>query len=93
VLSNGNKPYNYGGKEADMREEERADDMGPGVKRLRDFAKTTVIGMFACWLAQWMWWVGYVRAMGDEYCPPKLKDLGIVWTIFSGFGALFGGAV
>jgi hypothetical protein len=64
--------------------------MDPAVDRLRTFAWVTVIGMFGCWVAQWVWWVGFIGTMGDNYCPPKLKEMGVVWTVFSAVGALFG---
>jgi hypothetical protein len=64
----------------------------PEVERLRRLAFTIVIGMFACWLAQWLWWIGYIRTMGDRYCPPKLPALGAVWTLFSASGGFLGGS-
>jgi hypothetical protein len=49
--------------------------------------------MFACWLAPWVWWIGYIRTMGDSYCPPKLLQLGFIWTVFSAIGTFVGGSV
>jgi hypothetical protein len=79
--------------QADAREkEDQTDFLDPVVRRLRNFAMTTVAGMFGCWVAQWVWWVGYVRTMGDSYCLPNLTEMGVVWTVFSAIGALFGGS-
>jgi len=77
-------------KLADARRQEQ--EMDPLVRRLRNFAITTVVGMFGCWIAQWVWWIGYIRRMGDSYCPPNLTEMGVIWTVFSAFGALFGGS-
>ena len=35
-----------------------------GLKRSIPF---TMIGMLGCWVAQWIWWIGYVRLMGDLF--------------------------
>lgn len=44
------------------REKEYAEKGG----LLRDIAIKTVFGMLGCWIAQWIWWVGYVRVSGAE---------------------------
>jgi len=75
---------------ADARRQEQEDPQGALVKRLKNFAITTVLGMFGCWIAQWIWWIGYIRTMGDSYCPPNLTEMGVVWTVFSALGAFFG---
>lgn len=74
-------------EERESKQQDRALERG---FRLGTFAAVTCIGMFACWVAQWIWWVGFVRTMGDAYCPPKLTELGIVWGAFGAFGALVG---
>ena len=61
-------------------------------QRLKRFALVGVLGMAGCWIAQWVWWVGFIGTMGDSYCPPKLKEMGVIWTVFSALGAFFGGA-
>ncbi|KAK4208328.1 hypothetical protein QBC37DRAFT_296926, partial [Rhypophila decipiens] len=46
------------------------------------------IGMFACWVAQWLFWVGFVKLYTpDAYCPPKLIYLALTWIFMSVFGA------
>lgn len=32
---------------------------------LRRFAYIAFLGMIGCWIAQWVWWAGYVQLMGD----------------------------
>jgi hypothetical protein len=56
--------------EARQREEvmRRASQLG-GVKEagnLTFIATTTVVGMFGCWAAQWVWSVGYIRLSADS---------------------------
>ncbi|OCK74607.1 hypothetical protein K432DRAFT_254749, partial [Lepidopterella palustris CBS 459.81] len=41
-------------------------------------------------LAQWLFWAGFVRLAGDLYCPPKLKTITSVWTVGSVLGVFFG---
>jgi hypothetical protein len=45
-------------KEKQQREE--------GVSRLAAAARTTIFGMFGVWVAQWIWWIGYIRLSGDK---------------------------
>jgi hypothetical protein len=33
---------------------------------LRKIAWRTIGGMLACWIAQWIWWTGYIRVSGDS---------------------------
>jgi hypothetical protein len=35
-------------------------------RRLRNFAAITVAGMFGCWVAQWVWWVGFIGTLGNS---------------------------
>jgi hypothetical protein len=44
------------------KEDSRAD---PETRRLRTLTIWTFFGMIGCWVAQWVWWVGYIRVMGD----------------------------
>ncbi|KAM7185204.1 hypothetical protein V8F33_012547 [Rhypophila sp. PSN 637] len=58
---------------------------------LRNAIRNTLIGMFACWVAQWLFWVGFVRLYTpDAYCPPKLTYLALTWIFMSVFGAPLG---
>lgn len=34
-------------------------------------------------LAQWLFWIGFIRVSGTNYCPPSLGILTYVWTISS----------
>lgn len=47
-------------------------------------------GMLITWIAQWLWWGGYVHVAQDAYCPPKLVTLTAVWTVFSASSAAVG---
>lgn len=47
------------------KERSRADIADPETRRLRTLTKWTFFGMLGCWIAQWVWWVGYIRVMGD----------------------------
>jgi hypothetical protein len=47
-----------------QREEEKKQDAG---KKLRRIAAKAMVGMIGCWVAQWVWWVGYIRLAGDSY--------------------------
>jgi hypothetical protein len=64
-------------------EKRREEKKKPNVGR---FPLVVVVGMLLCWIAQWLWWAGYVGVAGDKYCPPKLPLLASIWTIFSGTG-------
>ena len=66
--------------------EEEEEKQDPGTK-LRLTAAKALAGMIGCWAAQWVWWIGYIRRMGDSYCPPNLTEMGVIWTVFSAFGA------
>ncbi|KAK3311937.1 hypothetical protein B0H66DRAFT_614190 [Apodospora peruviana] len=58
---------------------------------LRNAIRNTLIGMCACWVAQWLFWVGFVRLYTpDAYCPPKLTYLALTWIFMSVFGAPLG---
>lgn len=53
---------------------------------VKDLPWVVILGMLLCWIAQWLWWAGYVGVAGDGYCPPKLPALASIWTSFSSFG-------
>jgi hypothetical protein len=50
-----------------------------------------VVNLFTTWLGSWIFWVGFVRLAGPQYCPPKLYAQGTVWGVFSFLGILIGG--
>ncbi|KUJ11556.1 uncharacterized protein LY89DRAFT_758265 [Mollisia scopiformis] len=54
------------------------------------FPVAIVTGMLLCWIAQWLWWAGYVEVAGDRYCPPKLSTIASVWTVFAATGSMVG---
>jgi hypothetical protein len=59
----------------------------------RNFRRIPMIvvgGMLLTWIAQWLWWVGYVNVAADTYCPPKVVVMTVVWTGFSVSGAAVG---
>jgi hypothetical protein len=47
------------------KERSRADIADPETRKLRTLTKWMFFGMLGCWIAQWVWWVGYIRVMGD----------------------------
>ncbi|KAH0533945.1 hypothetical protein FGG08_007444 [Glutinoglossum americanum] len=48
------------------REREAAEELADHTQKLRGIAIKTIAGMFLCWIAQWVWWVGYIRVAGDS---------------------------
>ncbi|KAI1345656.1 hypothetical protein F5Y01DRAFT_51426 [Xylaria sp. FL0043] len=42
-----------------------------------------VIGMLLLWIAQWLFWDGFVGVSSEEFCPPKLGILTAVWVASS----------
>ncbi|KAH0565894.1 hypothetical protein GP486_000697, partial [Trichoglossum hirsutum] len=48
------------------REREAAEELADQTQKLRSIAIKTIAGMFVCWVAQWVWWVGYIRVAGDS---------------------------
>ncbi|KAE9372545.1 hypothetical protein N431DRAFT_466789 [Stipitochalara longipes BDJ] len=73
--------------------EKEGSRVNPETRRLRTLTKWTFLGMIGCWVAQWVWWVGYIRVMGDAYCPPNLPAIAAIWTLFSATGAATGASV
>jgi hypothetical protein len=65
-----------------------------------------VISMLLLWIAQWLFWSGFIGLSSEEYvflhilgpywltgprfCPPKLELLTAVWIAFSLAGVIFG---
>ena len=52
------------------RQQEEAKRHEDPSSRLRTMAAQTVVGMIGCWIAQWIWWIGYIRVSGDAYVTP-----------------------
>ncbi|KAJ5385285.1 hypothetical protein N7517_003196 [Penicillium concentricum] len=48
----------------------------------------TVISMLLLWIAQWLFWGGFIGLSSEEFCPPQLGVLTAVWTAFSLVGAM-----
>ncbi|KAF2102977.1 hypothetical protein NA57DRAFT_52515 [Rhizodiscina lignyota] len=44
----------------------------------------TALGL-VCYVAQWLFWAGFVRAYGPRFCPPSLASMGTLWVIASFF--------
>jgi hypothetical protein len=42
------------------------------------------------WIAQWLFWGGFIGLSTEEFCPPKLGVLTAVWITFSSAGAIVG---
>ncbi|PYI00750.1 hypothetical protein BO78DRAFT_380430 [Aspergillus sclerotiicarbonarius CBS 121057] len=43
----------------------------------------TVISMLLLWLAQWLFWGGFIGLSSEEFCPPKLGVLTAIWITSS----------
>ncbi|KAK4867093.1 hypothetical protein LT330_007834 [Penicillium expansum] len=48
----------------------------------------TVISMLLLWIAQWLFWSGFIGLSSEEFCPPQLGVLTAIWTTFSLLGAI-----
>ncbi|PSN73087.1 hypothetical protein BS50DRAFT_596778 [Corynespora cassiicola Philippines] len=48
------------------------------------------LSMICLCIAQCLFWVGFIGLAGQEFCPPKLGTLTIVWTTFSLLGTAVG---
>ncbi|KAL4877866.1 hypothetical protein BJY04DRAFT_196997 [Aspergillus karnatakaensis] len=42
---------------------------------------TTVGGMILLWIAQWLFWSGFIALSSDEFCPPNIGIITVVWII------------
>ncbi|KAH6706497.1 hypothetical protein BKA61DRAFT_739410 [Leptodontidium sp. MPI-SDFR-AT-0119] len=42
------------------------------------------------WIAQWLFWGGFIGLSSEEFCPPKLGILTVVWITFSLAGSIVG---
>ncbi|KAJ5188674.1 hypothetical protein N7472_007688 [Penicillium cf. griseofulvum] len=48
----------------------------------------TVISTLLLWIAQWLFWGGFIGLSSEEFCPPQLEVLTAIWTVFSLVGAI-----
>ncbi|ORY18927.1 hypothetical protein BCR34DRAFT_595761 [Clohesyomyces aquaticus] len=48
------------------------------------------VNLTCTWMASWIFWAGFVRLAGNQYCPPKLYAQGSIWGAFSLFGIAIG---
>ncbi|KAF2489754.1 hypothetical protein BU16DRAFT_575396 [Lophium mytilinum] len=53
----------------------------------------TAISMLLLWIAQWLFWGGFISLSSEEFCPPRLGILTAVWIVFSLAGAAIGATV
>ncbi|KAH7141792.1 hypothetical protein EDB81DRAFT_53458 [Dactylonectria macrodidyma] len=52
----------------------------------KEFARlytVTAISMLLLWVAQWLFWSGFIVLSSDEFCPPKLGLLTVIWITVS----------
>jgi hypothetical protein len=49
-----------------QRQREEEEEMQDPRNKLRRIAAKALVGMIGCWVAQWVWWVGYIRLAGDS---------------------------
>ncbi|RYN20476.1 hypothetical protein AA0113_g5976 [Alternaria arborescens] len=42
-----------------------------------------IASMIFLWIAQWLFWAGFIGLSMEEFCPPKLGVLTVIWMIFS----------
>ncbi|KAL2847530.1 hypothetical protein BJY01DRAFT_246757 [Aspergillus pseudoustus] len=42
--------------------------------------------MFLLWIAQWLFWGGFIGLSSEEFCPPKVKLLTAVWIFAAWVG-------
>ncbi|KAJ0415227.1 hypothetical protein BJY00DRAFT_293738 [Aspergillus carlsbadensis] len=42
-----------------------------------------VIFMFLFWIAQWLFWAGFIGLSSERFCPPRLEVLTAVWVVSS----------
>lgn len=52
-------------------------------KKMRTIPIVVCMGMLLCWIAQWLFWAGFVNLASDEYCPPALGRMVGIWIGFS----------
>ncbi|CAI6340891.1 unnamed protein product [Periconia digitata] len=52
-------------------------------KELASLYAVVSLGMLSLWVAQWLFWIGFIRLSSEEFCLPKLGLLTVVWTVSS----------
>ncbi|KAF2108916.1 hypothetical protein BDV96DRAFT_255087 [Lophiotrema nucula] len=56
---------------------------GPGNqiinRRMVRVSLITIISMIFLWVAQWLFWAGFIGLSLEEFCPPKLGVLTVIW--------------
>ena len=52
-------------------------------KKMRTILIVVCMGMLLCWIAQWLFWAGFVNLILDGYCPPSLGSMVGIWIGFS----------
>ncbi|KAL4782594.1 hypothetical protein BJX76DRAFT_358750 [Aspergillus varians] len=57
--------------------------------RITSLYPATVIVMLLLWIAQWLFWGGFIGLSSEEFCPPQLGHLTAVWIASS----LIGGSI
>lgn len=67
-----------------IAEKRSEDPLNP--PRVNHLSYVVIFPMLLCWIAQWLWWAGFVGVAGDKYCPPTQWLLGLIWTIFDSIG-------
>ncbi|KAE8135075.1 hypothetical protein BDV38DRAFT_285277 [Aspergillus pseudotamarii] len=48
----------------------------------------TVPSLLLLWIAQWLFWGGFIGLSSEEFCPPKLGVLTAVWVAYSLTGVI-----
>ncbi|ORY18257.1 hypothetical protein BCR34DRAFT_362196 [Clohesyomyces aquaticus] len=56
--------------------------------RFAPLRAASIFTMMFLWIAQWLFWSGFVGLSGEELCPPKLAMLTLVW-IAGGLASVF----
>ena len=51
-------------------------------KKMRTIPIVVSMGMLLCWIAQCLFWAGFVNLISDGYCPPSLGNMVGIWIGF-----------
>ncbi|KAI0858028.1 hypothetical protein F4860DRAFT_326367 [Xylaria cubensis] len=62
---------------------------GPNERVSQELYGAVVIAMLL-WISQWLFWGGFVGLSSEEFCPPKLGVLTVVWVAMSLAGITVG---
>lgn len=52
-------------------------------KELAKLYAVTAMSMFLLWIAQWLFWGGFIDLTSEAFCPPRLVVLTAVWIVYS----------